>query len=96
MNPAGVLISRTWSTGRLGNLLANLLGTRTDDPYLGCMGHQCIGQAFGGMVPSGLMHGRTSPVTHLNKGAVEGLTRLLSKTATHSLVRRGLAQGALR
>lgn len=36
-----------------------------------CMGHQCIGQVFGGEVvraPSGVMHGKTSPVHHTNKG----------------------------
>jgi anthranilate/para-aminobenzoate synthase component II len=90
MNPAGVLISRTWSTGRLRNLLANLLGTRTDDPYLpGCMGHQCIGQAFGGMVPwPDARQNLTSDTS--NKGVLKGLTVSFQRLATHSLVRRGL------
>ena len=41
-----------------------------------CMGHQCIGQVFGGDVvraPSGVMHGKTSPVWHTNTGLLEGL-----------------------
>jgi anthranilate synthase component 2 len=43
-----------------------------------CMGHQCIGEAFGGDVvraPSGVMHGKTSPVYHTNIGLMEGLPK---------------------
>lgn len=39
-----------------------------------CMGHQCIGQVFGGSIikaPSGVMHGKTSPVHHTNQGLMK-------------------------
>jgi anthranilate synthase component 2 len=42
------------------------------------MGHQCIGEAFGGNVvraPSGVMHGKTSPVHHTGVGLLEGLEK---------------------
>jgi len=39
-----------------------------------CMGHQCIGEVFGGQVvraPSGVMHGKVSAVTHTNVGLLK-------------------------
>ena len=39
-----------------------------------CMGHQCIGQVFGGSVvraPSGVMHGKSSPVFHKDLGTLK-------------------------
>ena len=45
-------------------------------PLLGvCLGHQCIGEAFGGDVVSAgeIMHGKTSQITHDNRGVFEGL-----------------------
>ena len=46
-----------------------------DFPIFGvCMGHQCIGQVFGGDVvraPSGVMHGKTSPVHHNGTGLLK-------------------------
>ena len=45
-----------------------------------CMGHQCIGEVFGGRIvraPAGVMHGKVSPVTHTNVGLLEVRHRLL-------------------
>ena len=58
-------------------------------PLLGiCLGHQAIGQAFGGKVIRApqVMHGKVSPVYHANKGVFSGLKNPLQATRYHSLV----------
>ncbi len=58
-------------------------------PILGvCLGHQSIGQAFGGRIihAGQIMHGKTSPIKHLNVGVFEGLKNPLVVTRYHSLV----------
>jgi anthranilate synthase component II len=58
-------------------------------PLLGvCLGHQAIGQVFGGKVTSAseLMHGKTSPVTHTHVGLFKDLASPLTATRYHSLV----------
>jgi anthranilate synthase component 2 len=58
-------------------------------PILGvCLGHQSIGQAFGGEVVRArqVMHGKTSPVFHENSGVFAGLNNPLTVTRYHSLV----------
>jgi len=58
-------------------------------PILGvCLGHQSIGQAFGGDVVRArqVMHGKTSPVFHENCGVFAGLNNPLTVTRYHSLV----------
>lgn len=58
-------------------------------PILGvCLGHQAIGQAFGGDVVHAreIMHGKTSPVHHNNVGVFKGLNNPLQATRYHSLV----------
>ncbi|WP_122419685.1 aminodeoxychorismate/anthranilate synthase component II [Pseudomonas viridiflava] len=58
-------------------------------PILGvCLGHQSIGQAFGGDVVRArqVMHGKTSPVIHEDLGVFEGLNHPLVVTRYHSLV----------
>lgn len=58
-------------------------------PILGiCLGHQSIGQAFGGeIVRAGqIMHGKTSAIHHTNLGVFKGLTNPYQATRYHSLV----------
>ncbi|TQV74129.1 aminodeoxychorismate/anthranilate synthase component II [Aliikangiella marina] len=58
-------------------------------PILGvCLGHQAIGQVFGGQVVKAerVMHGKTSPIYHANQGVFVGLPQGFAATRYHSLV----------
>ncbi len=72
----------------------------THKPILGvCLGHQCIGEVFGGEVVRAprLMHGKTSPIEHDDSGLFAGLPNPFAATRYHSLVvRRESLPGCLR
>jgi anthranilate synthase component 2 len=58
-------------------------------PILGiCLGHQCIGQVFGGKVVRArkVMHGKTSAIHHRGEGVFRGLSEPFEATRYHSLV----------
>ncbi len=58
-------------------------------PVLGvCLGHQSIGQAFGGKIVHAkqIMHGKVSPVFHQDAGVFQGLSKPFNATRYHSLV----------
>ena len=90
LKPDGILISpgpgRPKDAG-ISLQLIEQLGSQT--PILGvCLGHQSIGQVFGGKIVSAplLMHGKTSPIYHQNKGVFAGLDSPFTATRYHSLV----------
>jgi anthranilate synthase/aminodeoxychorismate synthase-like glutamine amidotransferase len=90
LRPEGVLISPGPGTpddaGVSLSILAELGQTL---PILGvCLGHQSIGQHYGGDVVRAqrLMHGRTSPILHEGKGVFQGLPSPFTATRYHSLI----------
>ena len=57
-------------------------------PVLGvCLGHQCIGEVFGGIVEGAgeILHGKVSEITHDGRGVFAGLTSPIEATRYHSL-----------
>lgn len=90
LHPAGVVISpgpgRPDDAGISLDLIRQLGPAM---PILGvCLGHQSIGQVFGGTIVSAplLMHGKTSEVHHTNAGVFNGLDNPMTATRYHSLV----------
>lgn len=89
-SPQGVVISpgpgRPEDAGICMDLIARSEGKL---PILGvCLGHQCIGEVFGGKVVRGPqpMHGKISAVTHSGEGIFKGLPTPFNATRYHSLV----------
>ena len=88
--PDGVLISPGPCTpNEAGISLACVAEVSGKVPILGvCLGHQAIGQAFGGRVVRAgrLMHGKTSPIEHDGLGLFEGIDCPFEATRYHSLL----------
>ena len=86
---AGFLISPGPCTPNEAGISLDLVAACADAqlPLMGvCLGHQAIGQHFGGTVQrGGLMHGKTSPVTHDGTGVFAGLPSPFIATRYHSL-----------
>ena len=89
MKPQGVLLSPGPKTPNEAGICLGLLEAAAADlPVFGvCLGHQAIGQAFGGEVvhAKALMHGKTSPIHHDGKGVFAGLKNPFTATRYHSL-----------
>jgi anthranilate synthase/aminodeoxychorismate synthase-like glutamine amidotransferase len=88
--PDGVLISPGPCTpNEAGISLAVLEALGGSMPIFGvCLGHQAIGQAYGGKVVRAdrLMHGKTSPILHDGRGLFAGLPSPFEATRYHSLI----------
>jgi anthranilate synthase component 2 len=90
LRPDGIVISpgpgRPEDAGISGSLFSQLGSTV---PILGvCLGHQSLGQVFGGKIVSApvLMHGKTSEIHHTGVGIFRGLANPFTATRYHSLV----------
>ena len=90
LEPDGVLISpgpgNPDDAGLSNEVIRRFAGRR---PVLGvCLGHQCIGQLYGGDVVRApeLMHGKTSVIEHDSTGVFAGLPTPLEATRYHSLI----------
>ena len=88
-NASGFLISPGPCSPNEAGISLDLVAACADAqrPLLGvCLGHQSIGQHFGGTVTrGGLMHGKTSPITHDGTGVFAGLPSPYTATRYHSL-----------
>ncbi len=90
LDPDAVLISpgpgRPEDAGLSNQLILHMAGRR---PVFGvCLGHQCIGQVYGGEVVRApqVMHGKTSLIHHDDRGVFAGLPNPFEATRYHSLV----------
>ncbi len=90
MQPARIVVSPGPCTPNEAGISVPLIGRFAGRiPILGvCLGHQSIGQAFGGKIVHAkqLMHGKTSPIEHGDAGVFRGLPNPFQATRYHSLV----------
>lgn len=90
--PKAVILSPGPCTPNDAGVCLELLAKAPDDlPIFGvCLGHQAMGQAFGGDVVSAraVMHGKVSDVTHRGRGLFRGLPSPFKATRYHSLAIR--------
>ncbi|MBY0303121.1 MULTISPECIES: anthranilate synthase component II [Sphingomonas] len=86
----GILLSPGPCTPNEAGITLDLVGACAAArlPLFGvCLGHQAIGQHFGGsVVRGGLMHGKTSPIDHDGSGVFAGLPSPFTATRYHSLI----------
>jgi len=90
MNPAAIVLSPGPCTPNEAGICLEVIEKAAGKiPLMGvCLGHQAIGQAFGGrIVHAGkIMHGKTSMIMHADKGVFRGLPQPFEATRYHSLV----------
>ncbi len=96
LKPAGIVISPGPGSPKDAGVSNALIKTFAGEvPILGvCLGHQCIGEVFGGQVVRAkrLMHGKTSQILHDGRQLFQGLPNPFEATRYHSLIvqREGL------
>jgi anthranilate synthase component II len=90
MSPKGIVLSPGPCTPNEAGICLELIAAAGPTvPILGvCLGHQTIGQAYGGKVVRApvLMHGKLSKITNKAKGVFKGLPRSFEVTRYHSLI----------
>ena len=90
LNPQYIVISPGPCTPNEAGISLSLIEAfKGKIPILGvCLGHQSIGQAFGGKIihAQTIMHGKTSKISHNNKGVFRGIKNPFIATRYHSLV----------
>ena len=90
LNPQYIVISPGPCTPNEAGISLELIESfKGKIPILGvCLGHQSIGQAFGGKIihAQTIMHGKTSKISHNNKGVFTGIKDSFIATRYHSLV----------
>ena len=90
LNPQYIVISPGPCTPNEAGISLELIEAfKGKIPILGvCLGHQSIGQAFGGKIVHAqtIMHGKTSKISHNNKGVFRGIKNPFIATRYHSLV----------
>ena len=88
--PEGIVLSPGPCTPNEAGICLDLIAKAgASIPILGvCLGHQAIGQIYGGRVIRApvLMHGKLSKITHKGKGVFKGLPRKFEVTRYHSLI----------
>ncbi|MGA7972733.1 MAG: aminodeoxychorismate/anthranilate synthase component II [Pseudolabrys sp.] len=88
-DPEGILLSPGPATPNEAGICLNLIkAAAATIPIMGvCLGHQAIGQAFGGkVVRAAPMHGKVSEIRHSGTGVFRGINGSLKATRYHSLV----------
>jgi anthranilate synthase/aminodeoxychorismate synthase-like glutamine amidotransferase len=93
LNPSHIVISPGPGTpddaGVSKDIIRHTASSGTRRPLLGvCLGHQCIGEVFGGKVVRAprLMHGKTSPIYHYGGDLYQGIASPFEATRYHSLI----------
>jgi anthranilate synthase component 2 len=90
MAPDGIVVSPGPCTPNEAGISMNVIRTFSPHiPTLGvCLGHQCIGQVFGGRVVRArrVMHGKTSMILHTGRGVFSNLPNPFEATRYHSLI----------
>jgi anthranilate synthase/aminodeoxychorismate synthase-like glutamine amidotransferase len=88
--PAKILVSPGPCTPNEAGISCDVIHSLgAEIPILGvCLGHQCIGQSYGGRVirAKNLMHGKTSLIRHRGEGVLRDMPNLFVATRYHSLL----------
>lgn len=90
LEPDGIVLSPGPCTPNEAGICLDLIGKAAETiPILGvCLGHQAIGQAFGGKVIRApqMVHGKLSEISHKGSGVFRGITGPFQATRYHSLI----------